>query len=112
MGGVPRFVLQVGSVAASKEDAVAALDANQRGEFLIENPGWALDGETIRRTFEFSDFNGAVGFVVRVALLAETANHHPDIDIRWNKVTIALSTHSEGALTAKDTDLAGQIEAL
>ena len=112
MGGVSRIVLRVGSVVASKEDPVAALDANERGEFLIENPGWALDGETIRRTFEFSDFNGAMGFVVRVALLAETADHHPDIDIRWNKVTIALSTHSAGGLTSKDTDLARQIEAL
>jgi 4a-hydroxytetrahydrobiopterin dehydratase len=91
---------------------VAAIDANDRGEFLIDNPGWALDEETIRKTFEFSDFNEAMGFVVRVALLAEPANHHPDIDIRWNKVTIALSTHSEGALTVKDTDLARQIEAL
>jgi len=112
MGGVSRVVLRVGSVVASKEDAVTALDANERGEFLIENPGWALDGKTIRKTFEFSDFNGAVGFVVRVALLAETANHHPDIDIRWNRVAIALSTHSEGALTARDTELARQIEAL
>jgi 4a-hydroxytetrahydrobiopterin dehydratase len=112
VGEVPHVVLRVGSVLSSKEDAVTALDSNQRGEFLSRNPGWALEGETIRKTFEFSDFNGAMGFVVRVALLAETANHHPDIDIRWNKVTIALSTHSAGALTAKDTDVAGQIEAL
>jgi 4a-hydroxytetrahydrobiopterin dehydratase len=53
-----------------------------------------------------------MGFVVRVALLAEPANHHPDIDIRWNKVTIALTTHSEGALTEKDITLASKIEAL
>lgn len=80
--------------------------------FLIENPGWALDDETIRKTFEFADFNEAMGFVVRVALLAEPADHHPDIDIRWNKVAIALTTHREHALTAKDTDLARKIEAV
>lgn len=91
---------------------MAAIDAKARGEFLINNPGWALDEETIRKTFEFSNFNEAMGFVVRVALLAEPVNHHPDIDIRWNKVTIALSTHSEGALTEKDTSLARQMEDL
>ena len=91
---------------------MAAIDVNDRGKFLIEHPGWALEEETIRKTFEFTDFNGAMGFVVRVALLAEPANHHPDIDIRWNKVTIALTTHSEGALTEKDIRLASKIEAL
>lgn len=91
---------------------MAAIDANERGEFLIENPGWSLDGEIIRKTFEFSNFNEAMGFVTRVALLAEPVDHHPDIDIRWNKVTIALSTHSEGALTDKDTNLARKIEAV
>lgn len=97
---------------AGREEAVAAIDINGRGEFLIDCPGWGLDRETIHRTFEFSDFNEAVGFVVRVALLAEVADHHPDIDIRWNRVTITLSTHSEGALTAKDTDLARRIDGL
>jgi len=91
---------------------VAAIDISDRGEFLIDCPGWSLGEETIRRTFDFPDFNAAVGFVVRVALLAEVADHHPDIDIRWNKVTIALSTHSEGALTAKDTNLARLIDKL
>ena len=66
----------------------------------------------IRRTFVFDDFAAAVGFVVRVGFLAEAADHHPDIDIRWNKVTLVLSTHSEGALTAKDTALAAQIDEL
>ncbi|MGA9594815.1 MAG: 4a-hydroxytetrahydrobiopterin dehydratase [Acidimicrobiia bacterium] len=88
------------------------MDVNDRGKFLIEHPGWVLEEETIRKTFEFTDFNEAMGFVVRVALLAEPANHHPDIDIRWNKVTIALTTHSEGALTEKDITLASKIEAL
>ncbi len=75
-------------------------------------PGWTLHDKEIRRTFEFRDFTEAMGFVVSVALLAEKANHHPDIDIRWNTVALALSTHSAGGLTAKDFTLASQIAAL
>jgi 4a-hydroxytetrahydrobiopterin dehydratase len=51
-----------------------------------------------------------MGFVARVALAAEVTDHHPDIDVRWNKVTLALSTHSEGALTEKDVDLAAKFD--
>jgi 4a-hydroxytetrahydrobiopterin dehydratase len=80
--------------------------------FLRDHPGWAREGEEIVRTFEFADFVGSIGFVTQVSLLAEKANHHPDLDIRWNKVRVALSTHSEGGLTNKDTDLAGKIGAL
>jgi 4a-hydroxytetrahydrobiopterin dehydratase len=75
-------------------------------EFLDGNPDWSREGDVISRTFEFEDFVGSIGFVAEVALLAEKANHHPDIDIRWNKVTLALSTHSEGGITAKDLELA------
>ncbi len=81
----------------------------ERAEFMASYPDWELDGETIRRTFTFADFGEAMGFVNRVALAAEQADHHPDIDIRWNKVTLALSTHSAGALTSKDTDLAARV---
>ncbi len=81
----------------------------QRNEFLASYPGWELDGETISRTFKFKDFSEAMAFVTRVAIAAEKADHHPDIDVRWNKVTLALSTHSAGALTEKDTDLAAEI---
>lgn len=69
-------------------------------------PGWILQGVEIRKTFEFTDFIRAMGFVQSVALLAEKANHHPDIDIRWNKVNLSLSTHSAGGLTMKDFALA------
>ncbi len=82
------------------------LTDTERSEFAAAHPDWTLDGEQISRTFQFGDFNEAMGFVTRVALAAETADHHPDIDIRWNKVTLVLSTHSEGALTEKDTSLA------
>ncbi len=85
------------------------LDDQQRAEFLASYPGWDLDGETIRRTFTFSDFGEAMGFVNRLALAAERADHHPDIDVRWNRVTLALSTHESGGLTAMDTALAAEI---
>lgn len=84
---------------------------DQRSQFVADHPGWTLEGETISRTFEFGDFVDAMSFVSGVALLAEKAFHHPDIDIRWNKVSLALSTHSEGGLTQKDVDLAEAIEA-
>ncbi len=74
--------------------------------FIEAHSEWSRDGAEISRTYEFADFVGAMGFVTRVALAAEKADHHPDIDIRWNKVTLTLSTHSEGGLTAKDLDLA------
>lgn len=74
--------------------------------FIEAHPGWSREGDEITRTFELADFNQSMGFVTRVALEAEKADHHPDIDIRWNKVTLTLSTHSEGGLTVKDLDLA------
>jgi len=66
----------------------------------------------MRRTYEFGDFSDSMGFVTRVALAAEKADHHPDIDIRWNRVSLTLSTHSEGGLTQKDLDLAAICDAL
>lgn len=88
------------------------LDAEQRRQFLAAHPEWRLDGETIKRTFVFPGFAEAVSFVVAVGMAAEVADHHPDIDIRWNKVTLALTTHSEKGLTSKDTDLAATADAL
>jgi 4a-hydroxytetrahydrobiopterin dehydratase len=79
-------------------------------EFLDTRPGWEKDDSAITRTYEFANFNESMGFVTRVAIAAEKANHHPDIDIRWNKVTLTLSTHDEGGLTEKDFDLAGKAD--
>ncbi|MCX6120124.1 MAG: 4a-hydroxytetrahydrobiopterin dehydratase [Ignavibacteriales bacterium] len=79
---------------------------------LSELGGWALQGKEIRRKFEFADFACAIGFVISVAIVAERANHHPDIDIRWNKITFSLSTHSEGGITGKDISLAKKIDSL
>ena len=73
-------------------------------------PQWERRARAIRRRFEFKGFMGAMGFVNRVARAAERADHHPDIDIRWNKVTLALSTHSEGGITGKDFSLARQCD--
>ena len=79
---------------------------------MVETPtDWERNGEVISRTFVFGDFNEAMGFVHRVSLAAEVADHHPDIGIRWNKVTLSLTTHSEGRLTEQDVDLAGTINA-
>jgi|SRR5450432_2260379 4a-hydroxytetrahydrobiopterin dehydratase len=75
-------------------------------------PKWTRRSRTILRTFEFEGFLDAVDFVNRVAKKAEKSDHHPDIDIRWNKVTLALSTHSEGGLTSKDFSMARECAAL
>lgn len=75
-------------------------------------PGWTRDGDSIITVVTRSDFRDAMLFVAAVAYLAEHANHHPDIVIQWNKVTLTLSTHSAGGLTAADFALAGKISAL
>jgi len=75
-------------------------------------PDWTKKGATIARTFEFKNFPAAIKFVNGVSLVAEKANHHPDIDIRWNQVTLVLSTHSEGGLTEKDFALAQKCDRL
>jgi 4a-hydroxytetrahydrobiopterin dehydratase len=73
---------------------------------------WENTGHALVREFAFADFAGAMAFVNRVAQLAEELNHHPDITIRWNKVTLTLSTHSSGGLTQKDFTLAEAIDSL
>jgi len=72
--------------------------------------GWERDGDTIVKTFELPTFPDAIAFVTRVAERAEAANHHPDLDIRYRKVRVALSTHDAGGLTHMDFDLAAEIE--
>jgi 4a-hydroxytetrahydrobiopterin dehydratase len=88
------------------------LNETERSALAGDLPEWSLDGETISRTFTFDDFAAAMGFVTSVALAAEAADHHPDIDIRWNRVTLALTTHSEDALTEADRDLALRADGL
>jgi 4a-hydroxytetrahydrobiopterin dehydratase len=74
--------------------------------------GWAREGDEIVKTYELPTFADAIAFVVQVGFLAEKADHHPDIDVRWRKVRIALTTHSADGLTNRDFDLAGDIEAV
>jgi 4a-hydroxytetrahydrobiopterin dehydratase len=79
---------------------------------LSSVPDWKKKGAAITRTYQFKDFPAAIKFVNRLAKLAEKAWHHPDIDIRWNKVTLTLTTHDEGGLTQKDFDLARKFDQL
>jgi 4a-hydroxytetrahydrobiopterin dehydratase len=73
--------------------------------------GWRRDGDALVRTVELADFPQAIEVVDRVAEIAERADHHPDIDIRWRTLTFRCSTHSAGGITAKDLTLAGDIDA-
>ncbi|MFZ1054438.1 MAG: 4a-hydroxytetrahydrobiopterin dehydratase [Opitutaceae bacterium] len=73
-------------------------------------PRWARRTRVIQRQFQFAGFSEAMDFVNRIAKTAEKADHHPDIDIRWNKVTLALTTHSEGGLTEKDFSMASEAD--
>jgi 4a-hydroxytetrahydrobiopterin dehydratase len=88
------------------------LTADALAAELVTVPDWAHVGDSIRRTFTRDDFRGAMLLVGAVAYLAETANHHPDIAISWNKVTLTLSTHSAGGLTTNDFALARTIDTL
>jgi 4a-hydroxytetrahydrobiopterin dehydratase len=86
------------------------LDDDRAAERLATLPGWEREGDEIVKIFELPTFPDAIAFVTRIADRAEAANHHPDIDIRWRKVRIALSTHDAGGLTDLDFDLATEIE--
>ncbi|MES2180330.1 MAG: 4a-hydroxytetrahydrobiopterin dehydratase [Gemmatimonadota bacterium] len=75
-------------------------------------PGWARRGEVLTKTFTFPRFADGIEFVQRVARAADAMDHHPDIDIRYTKIIMTLSTHSAGGITTNDLTLAAQIEAL
>src|SRR5262249_8792253 len=95
---------RAGGMALLTEDEIAAR--------LGGVPGWERQGSSIVAVVTRKDFRDALLFTGAVAYLAEQANHHPDVTIQWNKVTLTLSTHSAGGLTAADFDLAGKISAL
>jgi 4a-hydroxytetrahydrobiopterin dehydratase len=73
-------------------------------------PEWSTRGRAIHRRFVFKGFLEGIDFVNRIAAKAEKANHHPDIDIRWNKVALTLTTHDKGGLTEKDFSMAQQCD--
>ena len=84
-------------------------DANHR---LSTLPGWQIEAGELTRTFKFEDFIAALAFVNRIGDRAEKAGHHPDIDIRYNRVRLGLVTHAAGGLTAKDFELAAAADGL
>jgi 4a-hydroxytetrahydrobiopterin dehydratase len=75
-------------------------------------PEWRVESGELERTYSFRDFIGSVAFINALAELAEAAGHHPDIDIRYNRVRLKLVTHDEGGLTEKDFELAVRIDRL
>ena len=89
---------------------MAKLTAEAVQERLKRLPGWSLKGEAIGKQYTWPSFPEAIRFVNQVADLAEHVDHHPDILINYRRVTLTLSTHSEGGLTRKDFDLAERIE--
>jgi len=86
------------------------LSDNKITEKLSSLVGWGQEGNQIVKQFKFKNFVESIGFVSKVAMLAERVDHHPDILIEYSKVTITLSTHSEGGLTEKDFNLASEIQ--
>jgi len=91
---------------------MARLSDEEIEQRLAGMDGWERDGDAIRKTFEGEDFMSSVGLVDRLAPVAEEMNHHPDLEISWNTVTVSLTTHSEGGLTEGDFELARRIDAL
>jgi 4a-hydroxytetrahydrobiopterin dehydratase len=100
----------VGRVLREEGTVAELLEDEQIEQRLDELGDWRRESDEISKTFEFDDFATAIEFVNGVARLADRYDHHPDIDIRYNKVTLALSTHSEGGLTERDFTLANDIE--
>jgi 4a-hydroxytetrahydrobiopterin dehydratase len=91
---------------------MTVLSDQQISEGLAGLDGWVRQGDSIVHIETLADFRAAILYVGAVAYLAEAANHHPDVTIQWNKVTLTLSTHSAGGLTGNDLALAGQISRL
>jgi 4a-hydroxytetrahydrobiopterin dehydratase len=91
---------------------MALLDDETIAQKVTEVSGWAREDNAIVKTVKLADFKAAMAFVNQVADIAEANNHHPDITIQWNKVTLTLSTHSAGGLTENDFGLARQIDGL
>lgn len=88
---------------------MAKLSEIEIQEKLSTLVGWKYEAGLLVREYTFKDFNQAFAFVTRLALLAEKANHHPDIDIRYNKVRVGLVSHDSGGVTGRDVSMAGEI---
>jgi 4a-hydroxytetrahydrobiopterin dehydratase len=94
------------------EDVPGVLSDADLASGLAGLPGWERDGDTIVKSYTLPSFPDAIAFVVRIGFFAEKADHHPDLDIRWRTVRVALSTHSEGGITEKDLSLAREVESV
>jgi 4a-hydroxytetrahydrobiopterin dehydratase len=90
---------------------MAVLGDDEIERRLGELEGWERAGDSLRRAFKLGDFKGSVEFVNRITPAAEEMNHHPDLEISWDTVTVSLSTHSEGGITDSDFTLAERIDA-
>jgi 4a-hydroxytetrahydrobiopterin dehydratase len=91
---------------------MAVLTDSEIQQALANLPGWTRNGIAIQRIFQFPDFKAAMVFVNKIADAAEQANHHPDIDIRYNKVTLSLVSHDSGGVTKRDIRMAERINQL
>ena len=90
--------------------AAAKLSDDDVQQHMTHLPGWSRQGSFITRKYQFPDFTHAMGFVNAVAEAAEDVQHHPDIDIRYNKVTLTLTTHDAGGLTLADMEMAASAD--
>jgi len=90
----------------------ALLDETELAAALAELDGWSVVDGKLHKHFEFADFSEAFGFMTRVALVAETTNHHPEWSNVWNRVEVDLTTHDAGGLTRNDTALAARMNAI
>ncbi|HET9425637.1 MAG TPA: 4a-hydroxytetrahydrobiopterin dehydratase [Gemmatimonadaceae bacterium] len=86
------------------------LDDATLKDALKSLPGWGIESGAIVKTFKFATFSEGIGFVQRIAAKADAMDHHPDIDIRYTKIRVALSTHDAGGITDMDVKLAGEVE--
>ena len=91
---------------------MALLSDSEVSERLNDLEGWSRDGGQIVRSFDRGDFVGSVAFVQAIVAPAEELNHHPDLEISWATVTVRITNHAEGGLTAADFELAARIDAL
>jgi 4a-hydroxytetrahydrobiopterin dehydratase len=91
---------------------MARLDDAEIERLLAELEGWERAGDSIRKAFKRGDFVGSVNFVRALVEPAEEMGHHPDLEISWDTVTVTVTTHSEGGLTANDFELAARIDGL
>lgn len=90
----------------------ALLDESAAQQALASLAGWRIDGKELVKEFKFPSYLAGIDFVAQVARVAEAMNHHPDLHVGWRKVTMNISTHSAGGLTALDFELARKAEAL